>query len=166
MQNLEISRSYGLTFDGQSMLRLSFSTAILVATFLSIPDALAIMPTTKELPALIVRICGLWLSAFIQWQLAFLCILSFLSWLNGPIVVSDSGIKLSRFSRIIAWSEISALTCQSGPVFFKWLPFVEPVARLNLFVGENKKRLKTKNLDSLLFKTQDFRKLFLIISKR
>lgn len=162
-ENLEISKSHALPYNLYALTRLSFSTAIFISTLLTIPDAVAIYPSTPEAGILIVRITGIWLSVFIQWQIAFLGILLLFSAIAGPVVVRKEGIKLWRFGKMVEWGNIEGITCERAPLLFRVLPFLQSASRLNIFV-KGSKRLSIRNLDSLYFSDCEFDKLFEILS--
>lgn len=164
MENqIENPGSFELSYSGVLMVRLAFATALLVATLITVPDALSIIPSTSSVPAMAVRICGLWLSAFIQWQLVFLGILKALSLLNGGVLVDGRSIRIARFRRAIRFDEIAAFSCEPAQGLFRLLPFMPPARRLTLFVEKNGK-LVARNLDSLLFEETDFEALIRVIA--
>ncbi|MCA9800837.1 MAG: tetratricopeptide repeat protein [Cyanobacteria bacterium HKST-UBA02] len=157
--------SFELPYSGALMARLAFATALLVATLITIPDALSILPSTSSVPAMVVRICGLWLSAFIQWQLVFLGILKALSLINGNVLVDGQSMRIARFRRAIGFDEIAAFTCEPAQGLFRLLPFMPPARRLTLFV-EKKGKLVPRNLDSLLFDEADFEAFIRVIARK
>jgi tetratricopeptide (TPR) repeat protein len=140
------------------MVRLSLGTALMVATVLTIPDTIAIIPSTHDATALLIRVAGLWLTVFIQWSLAFLGILHVAALVNRGVVVSPQGISLSRLSKPIEWSSIAGVGGESRPFISKLMFLKQPAMRLQIYV-QNKKEIKVKNIDSLFFSQEEFASL-------
>lgn len=157
-----VDRSYVLPFNLRAMCRLTLGTALLVSTVMSIPDTIAILPSTHDPTALAVRVLGMWLTVFIQWSLAFLGILHAMALVNRGILVCPDGIKLSRFSKLLPWSDIAGIGGDSRPLISKLTFRNEPAVRLNIYVKE-KGKIKTHNLDSLLFAQAEFESLVQVI---
>jgi hypothetical protein len=145
-----IDKEYVLPFDLMAMSRLATGTAFLVATVLCIPDAIAILPNTHNAQSLIVRVCGMWLAVFVQWLLAFLGILHLAAIINRGVVIGPSGIRLTRFSKLLRWSEIAGIGGDVRPFVTKLTLAAHPAIRMHIFVKQ-KNSIKSKNLDSLFF---------------
>ena len=164
-EKFEISETHALPYNLYALVRLAFSTAIFIAILLTIPDAVAIYPSTPEPGILAVRIIGIWLSVFIQWQVAFLGILLSLSGLAGPVLVQKDGIKLWRFGRLLKWENIEGITCERAPLLFRVLPFFQSASRLTVF-EKGEKRHRIRNLDSLYFSDREFSSLFELLTEK
>ncbi|MDZ4836963.1 MAG: tetratricopeptide repeat protein [Candidatus Melainabacteria bacterium] len=158
-----LDRQYILAFDIKSMVRLALGTGILVSTVLLIPDTIAIVPSTHEPLALLIRVTGLWLTAFIQWVLAFLGIISFAGIVNRGIIVDENGISLSRFSKKIPWTSVVGMAGESRPLISRLMFLKKPAVRLQLYV-QNNKDTKVRTIDSLFFSEQKFESLLNVIS--
>ena len=158
-EEFDIPGLHVLPYNLFAILKLAFSTALFIATLLSVPDAFAIFPSTPEVSTLLVRVVGIWLSVFIQWFLVFAGILLFLAGLAGPVIVDNVGIKLWRFGKPVPWGQIEGITCERAPALFRILPFFHSSSRLNFFVG-GEKRITVRNLDSLFFSENEFNCLF------
>lgn len=157
-----LDRAYVLKFNIHAMTRLALGTAILVSTVLLIPDTIAILPSTHDPLALVIRSSGLWLTVFIQWTLAFLGILSFAGIVNRGIIVDKNGICLSRFSKKIEWQNIVGVSGESRPLISRLMLLKNPAVRLQLYV-QNKNDIKVRTIDSLFFSQQEFTSLLNLI---
>ncbi len=157
-----LDRAYVLKFNMRAMVRLALGTAILVSTVLLIPDTIAILPSTHDPLALLIRSSGLWLTVFIQWTLAFLGILSFAGILNRGIIVDQNGIRLSRLSKTIAWNNIVGISGESRPMISRLMFLKTPAVRMQLYV-QNKNDIKVRTIDSLFFSEQEFTSLLNLI---
>jgi len=159
-----VDQKYVLTFDLGALVRLSLGTALLVSTVLLIPDTIAILPSTHDFLALVIRASGLWLTVFIQWSLAFLGILHVAGMINRGISLEPDGIKLSRFSKRVDWSDIAGVGGDARPLISKLMFLKRPATRLQLYVRERGK-VKTRQVDSLCFAPDQFDALVNIICK-
>lgn len=163
-QSLTLDRAYILKFSTPAMIRVALGTALLVSSVLLIPDTIAILPSTHDAVALLIRGTGLWLTVFIQWTLAFIGIVSFAGILNRGIIVDESGIRLSRMSKKIAWANVVGMGGEPRPVISRLMFLKKPAVRLQLFVRE-KNDVKAKTIDSLFFSEQQFESLLNVIGK-
>ncbi len=164
MENNQIEQRYMLGYDFPAMVRLAFGTAILVSSVLLIPDTVAIMPSSHGPLALLIRATGLWLSAFIQWSLGFLCILQLAALINRGIVVDNTGIQISRFSKRICWSEIVGWNGEARNVVSRLMLSKTPAFRIQLYIND-KNNVKARNLDSLFFQNAQFESLMYLICR-
>lgn len=160
-----IDCEYVLPYNTAAMTRLSLGTAILVSTVLLIPDTIAILPSTHNVPALLIRAAGLWLTVFTQWSLAFLGILQLASIINRGIVVDPGGIRLSRLSPRIDWSNVNGLAGEPRPLISRLIFLKEPAVRVQLYVRNKKGKIKTRPIDSLFFSQNEFQSLLRLICK-
>ncbi len=158
------NEKYILAYDFLAMVRLALGTAVLVSTVLLIPDTIAIIPSSHSPWALLIRAIGLWFSAFIQWSLGFLCILKLAALINRGIVIDDTGIQISRFSKKIGWSEIVGWNGDARNVVSRLMFSKSPEFRVQLYVNE-KNNVKAKNIDSLFFQNAQFESLMFLICR-
>lgn len=154
------------SYSFRAMLQLALGTAWLVASLLVIPDAISISPNCPDLLTMIVRVIGLWLSAYIQWFLGFLLILKTASIVNRGVIVDGKGLKLSRLSKTISWSNIVGVTSEANPLVSRLLLLDKEALRINIYVRDLKGKVSAKQLDSLLFAKEEFRTLFQVICRQ
>lgn len=159
-----LDQEYILKFNPTAMTRLSLGTGLLVSTVLTIPDTIAILPTTHDIAALGIRVTGLWLSVFVQWCLAFLGILHAAALINRGIIVGPENIRLNRFSKPIDWSNIAGIAGEPRPLISKLMFLKQPAMRFQLFV-KHQDDIKVKNLDSLFFSQSEFSSLVNVIAQ-
>lgn len=150
-----LDKDYLLSFNLGAMCRLALGTAILVSSVLSIPDTIAILPSTHDPSALTIRVAGMWLTVFVQWFLSFLGILHIAALANRGIIVGPVGIKLSRFSKLIPWSDVIGIGSDARSLISKLTFRKESAVQLHLFVKHGQ-TVKAHNLDSLLFAQPEF----------
>ncbi len=148
------------------MVWLARGTAITIATLLCVPDAVALIPSAPSVLVLLVRVGGLWLSAFTLWWIGFTGILLGAAWVSGGIVLDEEGFKLWRRGRKVKWSDVQAVVVEEQPLFSAAF-VVRPVAR-RLTVYERAKggALKPHNIPSLSFKSDAFDRLYAHICQR
>ncbi len=158
-----LDREYILAFDMRAMIRVALGTGLLVSTVLLIPDTIAILPSTHDVLALLIRGTGLWLTVFIQWNLAFVGILTVAGILNRGIIVDETGIRLSRFSKKIPWTDIEGMAGHARPLITKLMFLKQPAIRLQLYV-RNKNSIKVRTIDSLFFSEKQFESLLNVIT--
>lgn len=149
-----------------TMVWLARGTAITIASLLCVPDAVALIPSAPSVWVLLVRIAGLWLSAFTLWWIGFTGILLSAAWISGGIVLDEQGFKLWRRGRKIKWSDVQAVVIEEQPCFSAAF-VVRPVAR-RMTVYERGKggALKPHNIPSLSFKPAAFDRLYAHICQR
>lgn len=121
------------TPDSQALARLAIGTCVTIASLLAVPDAVALLPNAATPIGWLLQVIGIWLSAAILWFVAFLGILHVVSFIVRGVAVSDEGVRLWRFARVIPIKKVDALAIESQN-FFSWAFSIKPVAkRLTLF---------------------------------
>ena len=130
-----------------------------------IPDAIGIIPVVANPLTWCIRVSGLWLSAFVLWAFGFMTTLYLARFVGGGILVSEKGIKLSRFSKIIEWRNIKALTLDTQPIFSLLFGLAGNAKRLLIFeekptAAGNNAKLSPHPVPSFQFSTEDFTSLF------
>jgi len=151
-----------------AMRRLALGSATTIATLMCIPDAVGIIPVVPDPFAWCIRILGLWLSAFILWAFGFIATLYFARFVGGGILISDKGIKFSRFGKVVEWQNIKALTVDAQPLFSLAFGLAGTARRLLVFEEKTdktngKKKLAPHPVPSFQFSPEEFTSLFAYI---
>lgn len=120
-------------FDRQAIALLGIRTSSVVATILSIPDAIALIPGSTTITAWILAIIGCWITALVIWFVFFVGFLNALRLLTGGIKVGPNGVKLWRFGRLLPWESIAAVSIEDEGLFTRMFSFDRKVKRLTLF---------------------------------
>ncbi len=162
------------------MVGLALGSACTVSTLICLPDAVGIIPTVPDLLHWTVRLLGLWLSAFTLWSLSCLALLHLARFACGGIILYERGIKLWRFGKLIAWSDVSAAVVEKQPLFSFAFGLTSVARRLTLYeekvanpaqsLGNWQRmmaasRLMPQSIPSFHFAEDEFRSLFAHICK-
>ena len=115
------------------MVRLAFGSATTISTLMCIPDAFGIIPVVANPMTWLIRMLGLWLSAFILWFLGFLSLLYFARFAGGGILLNKKGIKFWRFGKTVSWTDIKAITVETQPLFSLVFRLRTPARRLLIY---------------------------------
>lgn len=155
-----------------AMLRLALGSACTIATLLCIPDGAAILPDTENFGVWLVRITGLWLSAYFLWTLGFLAILYLVRTLTRGIELKDDGFKLWRFGRLVKWDCVRAISCEAQPFFSKAFCLTPVVHRLIIYCAKPSKsvgkpeKIVPHSIPSFQFTAEEFQSLLVFVSER
>jgi Tfp pilus assembly protein PilF len=120
-------------FDRQAIALLGIRTSSVVATILSIPDAIALIPGSTTFTAWILAIVGCWITALVLWFVFFVGFLNAVRLLTGGIKVGPQGVKLWRFGRLLPWQSIIAVSIEDEGIFSRIFSFDRNVKRLTIF---------------------------------
>lgn len=120
-------------FDRQAIALLGIRTSVVVATILSIPDAVALIPGSTTFTAWILAIIGCWITALVLWFVFFVGFLNVIRFVTGGIQVGPAGVKLWRFGRLLSWDSIVAVSIEDEGIFSRLFSFDRNVKRLTLF---------------------------------
>jgi tetratricopeptide (TPR) repeat protein len=164
------AKSYRISFDAKALVKLAQATAAPIATLLTIPDAVALLPNSTSAIDWVLSVIGVWLAAAILWFVGFWGVLSILKIFSGDLVVNEDGLKLWRFGRIIHWGQIAAALIEPQEFFAK-VCHLEPMpARLQIFLKKDSPgkaaKYKIQDIPSFLFAPDDFERLFHIIARK
>lgn len=124
---------YEVRQDSRAMLRLTLGSACTIATLLLIPDSIAILPDSPNPGTWLLRLFGLWLSAFVLWSLSFFALLHLVRLASGSIVLNSEGLKLWRLGKLIKWSNIKAVGVEPQPFFSRAFFLGPTVKRLSVY---------------------------------
>lgn len=154
-----------LQFDFKATARLAQGTAAIVATFLALLDTIALIPEATSASGLLIDFVSLWVSALILWYVSFQLIIHSLGFLLGAIKVSDQGIKLGHFGRLISWDKIEAFAVEPQPLFSRLCSLKPQVLRLSLF-ERRKAKLAIHDMPSFFYSQHAFQDFIERISKQ
>lgn len=156
----EPSRVFAL--DQRAMATLARATAVAIAWLLILPDSISLLPSTPDFMTWFLRLLGLWISALVLWYVGFLTILHVVRLVGQGISTSDAGLKLWRFAKPIAWTQIEAVEIEPQEAFSKLFSLKPTATRLIVFERPKKTyklfagRLVPHNIPSFLFSKEQF----------
>ncbi len=171
---------YQLMPNPAAMVNLALGSACTIATLLSAPDAVALIPSSPDPITWLLRVAGMWLSAFILWSFSFLGLLHLVKVLGSGILLDSQGVRLWRFGKRICWSDIKAVAVERQPMFSRMFCLKPVASRLtiyeqkpagrNPFGGKGKEaadtcRLAGHNIPSFQFLPDEFTCLLAHISQ-
>jgi Tfp pilus assembly protein PilF len=127
------SAAYQLPANPTALARLSFATAVVIASLVCLQDAVAIIPASSDFSQWVIRVAGLWLSAYLLWAIGFwgLCLL--VGIIGGGIRIDRDGIRLWRFGKKVLWKDIRAVGLEEQPVFSGVFLLRPPAARITIY---------------------------------
>ncbi len=132
-QGFEDLASQTYRYDRQAIAQLGVRTSVVVATILSIPDAIALIPSKTTVTAWILALVGCWITALVLWFVFFVGMMHVIRFLVGGIQVGPKGIKLWRFGKLITWDSIGAVSIEDESLFRLVFSFERKIKRLTLF---------------------------------
>ncbi len=135
-------------FDSQALTQLAAGSSVFIASVLAITDVIPLIPNATSVTVLFLRVVGDWIIAAVIWFLGFLAITQLLRFVSRGVWVSDKGIKLSRFDRLVPWKSISAVSVEPNFFFTRLFSLKETARRLTILFHFE---IKNKLLSQLLF---------------
>lgn len=132
-QGFEDLASQTYRYDRQAIAQLGVRTSVVVATILSIPDAIALIPSKTTVTAWILALVGCWITALVLWFVFFVGMMHVIRLLVGGIQVGPKGVKLWRFGKLISWASIGAVSIEDESLFRFVFSFERKIKRLTLF---------------------------------
>lgn len=155
-----------LSYDAQALMQLSQGTSVAVATLLTIPDSVALIPSSPDLLSWAVRVLKVWLVALILWFLGFLAVLHMLRFIARGISLDGKGIKLWRLGVAIPWARVQAVGLETEPLFSRVFCLKQPARRLTIYPARESGSLAfPQYVASFLFTPDKFMKLYQAILK-
>lgn len=139
-QGFEDLASQRFRYDRQAIAQLGLRTSVVVATILSIPDAIALIPSKTTVTAWILALVGCWVTALVLWFIFFVGMMHVLRLILGGIQVGPLGVKLWRCGQLITWESICAVSIEDESLFRLIFSFERKIKRLTLFT-----RIKSKS---------------------
>jgi len=112
----------------------------------------------------LVRVIGLWLSASMLWTFGLFIVLKTAFAISGPLLIENAGIRLSRFSKLIRWSWIGALSVDCHNTIRKMFFLSYPVMRLMIYLPKYEEKSKwikgrAHTIPSLWYSKEQFESL-------
>lgn len=135
-------------FDSQALTQLAVGSSVFIAFVLAITDVIPLIPNTTSVIGLVLRLVGDWIIVAVIWFLAFLAITQSLRFISRGVWISDKGIKLSRFDRLVPWTSIRAVAIEPNFFFTKLFGLRHTARRLTILFHFE---VKNKLISSLLF---------------
>ncbi len=136
-QGFEDLASQTFRYDRQAIAQVGVRTAVVVATILSIPDAVALIPGSTTVTAWVLGLIGCWITALIIWFVFFVGAMNVVRLCVGGIQIGPLGVKLGRFGKLIEWNSISAISIEDERLFQIVFSFDRRIKRLTLFTRIN-----------------------------
>lgn len=165
-----MSEKFQLKQNDGACFAVAVGSSFVVATFMCLPDAIALIPSVPDFIHWLVRVIGLWLSAALLWTMGLFIVLKIALLVAGPIVVDSAGIRLTRFSKKIRWSWIGALGVDSLETIRGLFFMKSPVMRLMIYMPKYEEKGKwvkgsAQVVPSLWFTKEQFEALVSFASK-
>ena len=123
--------------DTSALAQLAQGTSVVIATLLTIPDALGILPGMHSAAGWVLNLVGIWIIAAVLWFVGFTVILYMVGLAVRGVEISDEGIKLWRLAKVLKWDQIEAISVEPQ-LFFSTVFRLTTVAR-RLTIFERKK---------------------------
>lgn len=149
-------------FDSQALAQLAVGTSVFIACVLTAADILPLWPISDSLLSLALRLVGQWIVVVVVWFVGFQAIAHTLKFISKGVVVTDYGIKLSRFDRVIPWTSIKAISLEPNLFFTRLFQLKTPARKLTLLFhfelknGFMRKLLFPNYIPSFFFNKQTF----------
>jgi tetratricopeptide (TPR) repeat protein len=159
-------------FDSQALAQLAVGTSVFIACVLTLADVLPSLPMVTSVLSLVLRLVGDWIVVVVVWFIGFQALAQCLKLLSRGVLVTEDGIKLSRFDKLVPWSSIKAVSLEPNWFFTKLFSLKEPARRLTfLFHFEVKNDFVRKFLfpnfiPSFFFKRSTFDSLVYTVLER
>jgi len=128
-------------FDSKSLAQLAVGSSVVIATLLSVPDGIALIPGASSLVSWGLHVIGNWVIGAVLWFVGFNALVHLLRLISRGVIASASGLKLSRFDRLINWSDIQAISLEPNPFFTRIFSLKVPARKLTVyfrFTAKNK----------------------------
>ena len=128
-------------FDSKTLAQLSVGSAVVIATLLSVPDAVALIPGATSIISWALRLIGNWVIGAVLWFVGFGALVQLLRLVSRGVWAGASGLKLSRFDRLIQWSDIQSISLEPNAFFTRIFSLKVPARRLTVyfrFTAKNK----------------------------
>jgi tetratricopeptide (TPR) repeat protein len=135
-------------FDSKTLAQLAVGSSVVIATLLSVPDGVALIPGSPSLVSWTLRLIGNWVIGAVLWFVGFGALVQVLRIVSRGIIANAEGLKVSRFDRLIHWMDIQAISLEPNVFFTRLFSLKVPARKLTIFF-----RLTAKNkiFSNLLF---------------
>ncbi|MBU6454213.1 MAG: hypothetical protein KGS72_20710 [Cyanobacteria bacterium REEB67] len=135
-------------FSSHSLAQLAVGSSVVIATLLSLPDGIALIPGATSIISWTLRVIGNWVIGAVLWFVGFSALVQLLRLVSRGVIAGPSGLKLSRFDRLIAWSDIQAISLEPNDFFTRIFSLKVPARKLTIFFRFT---ARNKLLANLLF---------------
>jgi tetratricopeptide (TPR) repeat protein len=152
-------------FDSQALTQLAVGSSVFIASVLAITDVIPLIPNATSVIGLVLQIIGHWIIAAVIWFLGFLAVTQTLRFISRGVWLTEKGLKLSRFDRVVPWTSIKAVAVEPNFFFTRLFSLKQTARRLTvLFHFEVKNKLISRLLfpnyiPSFFFSKETFDKL-------
>lgn len=146
--DIESSKPTLYPFDSQALTQLAVGSSVFIAFVLAITDVIPLIPNATSVIGLALRVVGDWIIVAVIWFLGFLAITQTLRFISRGVWISEKGIKLSRFDRVVPWTSIRGVAVEPNFFFTKLFGLKHTARRLTILFHFE---VKNKLLSSLLF---------------
>ena len=159
-------------FDSQALAQLAVGTSVFIACVLTAADILPLWPISDSLLALAIRLVGQWVVVVVVWFVGFQAIAHTLKFISSGVLVTDHGIKLSRFDRVIPWTSIKAISLEPNHFFTRLFQLKTPARKFTLLFhfelknGFIRKLLFPNYIPSFFFAKDTFDALIVDVARR
>lgn len=130
--SVKISENKLFAFDSKALTQLARGTSVVIATLLSLADAIALIPNAPSVVSWAIKLIGVWITASVLWFVGFLGLTNLLRIISRGVNVTDKGVKLSRFDRLIPFDKIKAVTIEPNYFFTRLFSLTEPALRITI----------------------------------
>ncbi len=127
-------------FDSKTLSQLAVGSSVVIATLLALPDGVALIPNAPSLVSWTLRLIGVWVICAVLWFVGFGFLVQLLRIVSRGIIANAKGLKLSRFDRLIQWSDIQAISLEPNRFFTRIFSLKVPARKLTIYF-----RLTEKN---------------------
>lgn len=159
-------------YDPQALALLGIRTSVVVATILSAPDAVALIPGSKTLTSWVINLVGCWTTALVLWFVFFVGLLHVIRFLAGGVEVKERGVRLWRFGKLIRFESIKSVAVEREGFFSRVFSYEQQVKRLTIFTQNSTGPSFLRGLviphyvPSFFFARKDFDALCKMIARR
>jgi len=151
-----------------ALIGLALSTSVVIATILIIPDMLGLSASAPSAVSWVLRLIGNWIVALVLWFVSFSIILYAVGLIVKGVELSEKGIRVWRFAKVMPWSQVDAISVEKQK-FFSALFRLKPVARRLIIFEKKQARKGTKlvphYLPSFFFLPIDFESMCVELMK-
>lgn len=119
-------------FNEKALAQLARGTAVVIATCLALPDAIALIPNATSPVSWAIRVIGVWTIASVAWFVGFLFLTGIFKLISGGVLLTSKGLKLSRFDRLIPYGCIHSVLLEPNHLFTRLFSLPDTARRLTI----------------------------------
>lgn len=121
------------SYDSQALAIFALRSSVVVATVLTIPDAVALIPSVATITAWILKVVACWITALIVWFVFAMGLMQLMRLIAIGVIIDDAGIKLWRYGKKIEWESVEAICLEPEYVFTALFSYDSLVYRLTIY---------------------------------